>query len=318
MGMTQDQERYGIGCPICELPSAEVESTAHGFGVRCLRCGAIEITEEARINFRRDRAFDGWRVSAWVRQVKPKLLTWAFVEGALRSKPPSLMQRARFLLVALAKNHSIGSPIKWTEDLVAIGWCVDKKESEFLLDAVLGVELGWLRVEKIPLPSSGLAVFGGGRYLTAKGLLELEKTTGADSPVGFCAMWFDDSMLPFYVDVIEKAIGASGYEPVRLDHKEHNNNIHDEIIASIRGAKFVIAEMTGHRGGVYFEAGFAHGLGLPVIYMVQEDDKDNVHFDVQSQNFILWSPADLPDARKRLENRIRATLGQGPLNPDRR
>lgn len=167
------------------------------------------------------------------------------------------------------------------------------------------------------MSSTGLAVFGGGRYLTAKGLLELETTAGADYAAGFCAMWFDDSMLPFYVDVIEKATRASGYEPVRLDHKEHNNNIHDEIIASIRSAKFVIAEMSGHRGGVYFEAGFAHGLGLPVIYMVREDDKDNVHFDVQSQNFILWSPDDLPDARKRLENRILATLGRGPLDPAR-
>lgn len=148
--------------------------------------------------------------------------------------------------------------------------------------------------------------------------MELEAGDAAESSFGFCAMWFNDSMLPFYVEVIEKAIGAAGYAPLRLDHKEHNNNIHDEIIASIRSAKFVIAEMTGHRGGVYFEAGFAHGLGLPVIYMVQEHDKDNVHFDVQSQNFILWSPDDLPDARKRLENRIRATLGQGPLNPDRR
>ena len=75
--------------------------------------------------------------------------------------------------------------------------------------------------------------------------------------------------------------------------------------------------MTGHRGGVYFEAGFAHGLGLPVIYMLREDDQNDIHFDVRQQNFILWLPDDLPGARKRLENRIRATLGQGPLDPGR-
>ena len=130
-------------------------------------------------------------------------------------------------------------------------------------------------------------------------------------------MWFDEALTPFYREVIELGVRACGYEPLRLDDKEHNNNIHDEIIASIRGARFVVADMTGYRGGVYFEAGFAHGLGLPVIYMVRDDDKDKVHFDVQSQNFILWSPDDLPDACKRLKNRILATLGRGPLDPAR-
>lgn len=313
--MTED---LAIGCPVCGLKPANFSgSDISGYRAQCTRCGDFTFDFQVNVHLPELPPSERWRVSAWLRQVKPGLLTWKLIEGALRTVRPSLMQRARFLLVALAKNHSIGSPIKWTEDLVAIGWCVDKKESEFLLDAVLGAELGWLRVEKIPLPSSGLAVFGGGRYLTAKGLLELEKTTGADSAAGFCAMWFDDSMIPFYVDVIEKTIRASGYEPVRLDHKEHNNNIDDEIIASIRGARFVIAEMTGHRGGVYFEAGFAHGLGLPVIYMLRDDDQQDIHFDVRQQNFILWSPDDLPDARKRLENRIRATLGQGPLDPAR-
>jgi hypothetical protein len=52
--------------------------------------------------------------------------------------------------------------------------------------------------------------------------------------------------------------------------------------------------------------------------MLRDDDQQDIHSDVRQQNFILWSPDDLPDARKRLENRIRATLGQGPLNPGQR
>jgi nucleoside 2-deoxyribosyltransferase len=191
------------------------------------------------------------------------------------------------------------------ETCISVGWCSADRELDYLLESVLAGDLKWLEMDVDVC------------QITPKGYLELESKDSADSKNGFCAMWFDDLMLPFYVDVIEKAIRASGYEPVRLDHKEHNNNIDDEIIASIRGARFVIAEMTGHRGGVYFEAGFAHGLGLPVIYMLREDDQNDIHFDVRQQNFTLWSPDDLPDACKRLENRIRATLGQGPLNPGR-
>ena len=35
----------------------------------------------------------------------------------------------------------------------------------------------------------------------------------------------------------------------------------DRIIAQIRASKFVVADFTRNRGGVYYEAGFALGLG---------------------------------------------------------
>jgi len=33
----------------------------------------------------------------------------------------------------------------------------------------------------------------------------------------------------------------------------------------------MICDLTGYRGGVYFEAGFAYGLGLEVIYTCRKD-----------------------------------------------
>ena len=39
----------------------------------------------------------------------------------------------------------------------------------------------------------------------------------------------------------------------------------------IRKSKFLIADFTGQRGGVYYEAGFAYGLGLPVIWTCRKD-----------------------------------------------
>lgn len=46
-----------------------------------------------------------------------------------------------------------------------------------------------------------------------------------------------------------------------IGSKEHSNKIDDEIIGEIRRSAFIVADFTGHRGGVYFEAGFAMGLG---------------------------------------------------------
>lgn len=66
----------------------------------------------------------------------------------------------------------------------------------------------------------------------------------------------------------------------------------------------------GVRGGVYFEAGFALGLNIPVIYMCKDDQIDNVHFDTRQYNHILWK--DAKELKEKLSNRISATIGDGP------
>ena len=149
--------------------------------------------------------------------------------------------------------------------------------------------------------------------VSPKGLIHLEGRKDENSSIGFCAMWFNDEVKPLWVNVIDPAIRATGYEPIRIDSKEHNGRIDDEIVASIRGARFVIADFTDHRGGVYYEAGFAHGLGLPVIFMCRSDDLDKLHFDIRQYNCIVWNADALEDATASLKNRILATLGQGPL-----
>lgn len=130
---------------------------------------------------------------------------------------------------------------------------------------------------------------------------------------GFVAMWFDPSM-----DKADLAIATSireaGYQAVRIDRHQHNNRIDDEIIAAIRQSKFVVADFTGQRGGVYFEAGFALGLGIPVIWLCRQDDLAKIHFDNRQYNFILWDGDKLDDLKAALRNRIEATIGAGPGN----
>jgi len=121
---------------------------------------------------------------------------------------------------------------------------------------------------------------------------------------------FHDAGYKGMYGVIEPATRAAGYEPLRIDSKQHNGKIDDEIMASIRASRFVVSDFTGNRGGVYYEAGFAHGLGLPVIFMCREGDE--LHFDIRQYNCIFWKPENFEDAQSQLKNRILATLGQGP------
>jgi len=41
-----------------------------------------------------------------------------------------------------------------------------------------------------------------------------------------------------WTDAIEPGVRAAGYEPIRIDKKDHNNRIDEEIEAAIRRARF--------------------------------------------------------------------------------
>jgi hypothetical protein len=132
----------------------------------------------------------------------------------------------------------------------------------------------------------------------------------------FIAMWFDRSMKEAYELGIEAAVREIGYQPLRIDQKEHVNKIDDEIIAEIRRSRFLIADFTcapeRPRGGVYFEAGYALALGKTVIWCCRSDRISEVHFDTRQFNHIVWdSPADL---KSKLKNRIGAVVGDGPFS----
>ncbi|MFZ7131931.1 MAG: hypothetical protein ACOWWR_06195 [Eubacteriales bacterium] len=132
----------------------------------------------------------------------------------------------------------------------------------------------------------------------------------------FVAMWFDSSMDRFFDRIVKPACAEAGYEAIRVSDKEFTGEITDEIIAGIKESAFVIADFTGHRGGVYYEAGYAIGLGKTVIQMCAEKDQDQLHFDINHRNTIFWDDTDIAKFRKILTNRIRATIGLGSkVNP---
>ena len=61
-------------------------------------------------------------------------------------------------------------------------------------------------------------------------------------------------------------------------------------------------------GASNFEAGFAAGLNLPIIWSVRSDCLDALHFDTRQYPHIVWStPQEL---RAQLQDRIEALLGR--------
>ena len=186
----------------------------------------------------------------------------------------------------------------------------EEEELRYLLNYL--IKQGWLE-----LASGAGGVDAKHVTITVAGyarLAELENVK-TDSSRVFVAMWFDKSLDSVYDEAISPAIKNMGYEAIRVDRRHHLDKIDDQIIAEIRRSRFIIADFTqgggGARGGVYYEAGFAHGLNIPVIFTCREDMINHLHFDTRQYPHVVWnSPEEL---KMQLEDRIGAVIGDGPL-----
>lgn len=168
-----------------------------------------------------------------------------------------------------------------------------------------------------------LAYLGGNTdetFVTLKGWDWLTARPNATSSTAFIAMCFGGH-LNRVRDAIMKGIADAGYRPVIVNREEYVGGVMDQVIALIRESRFVVADFTENRGGVYYEAGFGRGLGITVINtcsQVQLDSTDKkicLHFDVHHLNFVAWDEAALDDFSTRLTNRIVAVLERGPIRP---
>jgi nucleoside 2-deoxyribosyltransferase len=119
-------------------------------------------------------------------------------------------------------------------------------------------------------------------------------------------MRFTDDLREVYAEAVKPALHSTGFRAIRVDLIEHNGKIDDRIIAEIRKSLLVVVDFTGHRQNVYFEAGFALGLGRHVIWTCRDSDIAHAHFDTRQYNHLVWR--DAADLRERLQNRIEATI----------
>jgi hypothetical protein len=133
----------------------------------------------------------------------------------------------------------------------------------------------------------------------------------------FMAMQFGNDELNHVVEICFKpAVARAGFELHLLIDGQPAGLIDDQLRVALRTSRFVIADLTHGNNGSYWEAGFAEGLGRPVIYSCREsvwNDRDEqgrrkVHFDTRHLATIIWEPENLQEAATRLTAMIRATL----------
>ena len=143
------------------------------------------------------------------------------------------------------------------------------------------------------------------------------------SQQGFIALWFDEAVREKIAPALEGAIHDAGYTPLRIDSDPHTSSIPDQVVHQLRQSRFVVADLTGRllgdsdelgRRNVYYEAGFAAGADLEVIFTCRADcyDEKKVASDIRHFHVVLWDDENLESFRQELQGRILARVRPGP------
>lgn len=337
--MTPDTRRCAIwGTPAGgHLPVSERDITVVHNSLRAAGTYGVTFEASQSLEYLEDAAkarLTTWIVNEGLQGNQAILITLDVIEKIEREIPLSIQDRANRLLRFVARHSpSVGEQVALAlpdDDSVdhrryqrnddvpdsvrklwgAMAWSESReiREIAFLLDYL--TQRGWLIRDERKQPESV--------SVTVDGYSRIEDSQAhTDRNQAFVAMWFADDMNDAFGRGIQPALEDAGYSAMRIDRKEHVNKIDDEIIAEIRRSRFLVADFSqgedGARGGVYFEAGFALGLGIPVIYTCRKSDIDKLHFDTRQYNHIVWETPE--ELRPALKNRILAVIGEGPNAP---
>lgn len=114
----------------------------------------------------------------------------------------------------------------------------------------------------------------------------------------------------FYNLVIVPVVKSFKLKPFRMDINNSMTGIIDNsMLYNIQNSKLLIAELSDRNPGAYWEAGYAEGVGIKVLYACEKKQfKKKLHFDVNHRNSILWEEDKLNDARKKLKIFIKNCL----------
>jgi hypothetical protein len=108
-----------------------------------------------------------------------------------------------------------------------------------------------------------------------------------DKPLIFVAMPFHKEMDDIFHYGIRNAVNSAGFLCERADEVVFTGDILDLIKRRIGKASLVIADLTTANPNVYLEVGYAWGLGIPTVLIVQ--DGKELKFDVKGQKCIIYS-----------------------------
>jgi hypothetical protein len=320
--------REPVKCPVCQGADGagcrELEGSNGARRFDCDVCGTFEVTEEAWEDFvalasstlspiQRAALSHRLRSYSTLNRAVPKLTTEYINQAAMAgfNLPTPAIQAANII-------RYIGDEVSKTGNAVqSFPLCFHALVGSPNLDFAF-IIMGELEQKGLLTGRPG-GTFGVPNELTHVVLTldgweryEAERRGLVAGKYGFMAMKFGNVELDgFYKSVIKTAVEKIGYELIRLDEVSKAGIIDNLMRMQIRDSAFVIADLTHDNWGAYWEAGYAEGLGKPVLYVCEQAkfDEKKTHFDTNHCTTVLWSTNEPHQFERELIATLRRSLG---------
>jgi DNA-directed RNA polymerase subunit M/transcription elongation factor TFIIS len=304
-------------CPLCgyELEE-ETDQTreADWYAFQCRNCGYFEVSSKGLSYLRTLES-----------NHKKSLTTLSYAVRKMNLGLTKYPVLSLDMIKKILETTELPRPMEQVQNLLL--WVADKTEfgERFYVEprtnsAIVGTANsdGLVAAAKA-LREMGYAhgdIVGGSDFdgeLTLKGWLAADEMRRGrpDSRKAFMAMKYGDTKLDaVFAECFRPAVEATGFSLRRLDEAPPAGLIDDRLRVEIRTSRFVVVDLTGGNQGAYWEAGFAEGIGRPVIYTCEKGyfEEYGIHFDAEHQHTILWEHDNLAAAAEDLKMTIRATL----------
>jgi len=311
-------------CPICKnkwIISHESRSKKDRKEYNCYRCGIFSVFSDFEKDITPKLTGDQSSIiSSWIFRHQGNYISSDLANKLMMKIPTSVGERAENLLVYISRNvtkrlggsfsrseindlksFAINSEkeqiskksdidIKKYSHMLSISESCDTSDLLQLLDKYLGEH------KKFIDPSNNdyrITCAGWDHIHSIQSSPSLDKC--------FIAMKYDDEkkITGFFESITARIENKTSYKVVIMKDHSHSNIIEDEMKNEIRGSKFVIADLTQNSRGAYYEAGYAHGLGIPVIFTINraylndiKNDKNKkdqlIHFDTNHYVYKKW------------------------------
>ncbi len=291
-------------CPLCGAGLVRSVRTDINFCIfnQCRFCGTYKISEVIFLEKYKDKL---WILSGLARlrtdglrgiAIFPDTIDDLISSAPIPKGPIEIIDR--LLLFIYDNIETAADYVELTVRHYPVCFAKGIKEFQFILRET--EKLNYITKQKGSTNNYRLTVLDGWKRVNELN----ERRVRSDQ--AFVAMWFSDDLNEAWKSGFEPALNELRYRAIRIDAIEHNEKIDDRIISEIRRSGLLVADFTGQRAGVYFEAGFAYGLGIPVIWTCHKDHVKGLHFDTRQYNHIVWeNPEEL---KMKLQYRIKATI----------
>lgn len=308
-------------CPICSFHKFTQNQIGNHdmMSFECERCGKFTVSDDFLHGFKdiRTRYGEiGFILSGLAREIfetrgePPVFLSRDIAETLKHHLIPDIQsieeKIQKFLQRLREKTEYFGQEIEYgdIETIVPLAYARNIKELEALFKLIDEKKLARIRIGVLDQNRTAtISLLADGWEFT-----NTHKGKNKESDRAFIAVWFDDSMNE-NINAIEAAVADCNFKPVCIRNEHFAGKIIDKVLGEIRRSRFVVVDLTGNRSSVFFEAGFAFGLGLETIYIHHgPESRVSSSLEFYVRHFQCYFYKNSEDLREILRNAINARI----------